>query len=134
MLKTPLFKRFFILILIVGFLDFIGNKFHLHWEVWWFDVILHFLAGIMVSMFAVLFIVYVFNLDKNNRRKIIIKSILFALLIGILWEFFELYFGATLLSDGKIYYIDTSSDILMDLLGAFLGSIYSYKLVSKNGQ
>ena len=51
----------------------------------------------------------------------------FAILVGVLWEIFELHFGITLLSDGIIYIRDTASDLIMDISGGLLGVVYSYK-------
>ncbi len=59
--------------------------------------------------------------------KIIFTGFLGALFIGILWEFYELYFEITSISDGISYLTDTSSDILMDISGGILGGLYSLR-------
>lgn len=55
-----------------------------------------------------------------------------ALVIGLLWEFYELYLGMVFLSDGLAYVIDTTKDIIVDTSGAFLGSLYAIKLIKNN--
>ncbi len=132
MIKTPLFKRTFWLLFVVGFLNIIAIKLYLYWTVWWFDMVVHFLAGATVAMTAMLLWYFFFKGTIPNISKSIKISVAAALLIGILWEFYELYFSITFLSDGLAYWTDTSSDLLMDISGGILGALYAHRILSRD--
>jgi hypothetical protein len=132
MMKTKLFKNAFILLVIVGFLNFMAVKFYLYWSIWWMDMVVHFLAGVCVGLAILLF----FQEDYyvQNKLKAILFVILGAFFIGILWEIYELIFGITSLSDGIHYVTDTVSDLIMDIVGGFFGSLYGFRLLKKQNQ
>lgn len=130
MLKKPLFKQTFSLLFIIGVSDFFANTLYLYWTVWWFDMFMHFTSGFCVGMASVL--IWQYFIDKNiSFKKSLLVSMLSILIIGLSWEIFETYFGVTLISDGVNYVTDTVSDLILDVCGAILGSIYAYKIVSK---
>lgn len=126
-----LFRDTAILFLLIGALDFLANKLYLYWTTWWMDVILHFLAGWVVSMTVILVLC---GLSWLSRRHIIGSVILSVLAVGLLWELFELRFEITSLLDGAVYWLDTSSDIFLDLFGGFLGMKYSFYILNKYGK
>ena len=138
MFKTRLFKHFFVLLLAVAILNFLASTFYLYWTFWWFDMMVHFLAGGVVAMVVILI------LDSKGstleipkvepwytKIKMIFWSVAGALLVGIIWEIYEVHFGITFLSDGIAYVRDTSSDIIMDICGGFFGSLYAHKMINK---
>lgn len=130
MLNSSLFKKSFVLLLVIGILDYFANTFYLYWTVWWFDNLMHFISGICIAMFTI--VIWQNFLDKSlSYKKAVGLSLFLALIIGIIWEDFELFFGIHKASDGKIYFLDTFSDIIMDLSGAIVGSIYGYGLLFK---
>ncbi|MBA3733227.1 hypothetical protein H0W91_02530 [Patescibacteria group bacterium] len=93
-------------------------------------MLVHFLAGATVAMATVLVLSFLYRTyEENSLIKNIILAVLGALVVGIIWELYELYFGITLLSDGIIYFRDTLSDILMDISGGFFGALYSHNLL-----
>ena len=51
--------------------------------------------------------------------------------VGIAWEIYELYFEMTSFSDGMNYYIDTSSDLFLDIVGALFGVWYGLAILKK---
>ncbi len=130
MLKSSLFKQTFILLFAIGVADFLAHAWYLYWTVWWFDVIMHFSAGFCVAMASVLIWQYFF--DKNiSLKKSVAISFLFVLTVGLMWEIFETFFGIEQLSDGYNYVMDTVSDLILDICGGILGSIYAHKLINK---
>ncbi len=131
MMNTKLFKNTFILLAIIGLLNFIASKLYLYEFIWWIDILMHFLAGACVGMAVLLVIFYRKKFEMISNTRLIWLGILGALTIGVLWELYELYFGITMLSDGMPYITDTISDLLMDILGGFFGAIYGINL-SKN--
>lgn len=61
-------------------------------------------------------------------------AVIASLIIGVLWEYFELHFQITFLSDGWNYWTDTSSDVFLDVLGGFLAAKYSFYILDKYGK
>jgi uncharacterized membrane protein YjdF len=128
MTNKPLFKRAFLLLIIVGFLNFVATIFYLYWSVWWFDNLLHFLSGACIAIACLSF----FHLKSGEVWRIVFIGVFFALLIGIVWEIFEWYFEIVYVEEGLAYVFDTTSDILMDTTGALLASLYARRILLKN--
>jgi hypothetical protein len=131
MLRKEIFKRAFWILFAVGVLNLIATKLYLHLEFWWIDVILHFLGGLTVTLFALWFCAGKFNLKNWSQIKILLVALFAAILVGFLWECYELYFGITFLSDGWHYFADTGSDLLMDLVGGIFGFLWTTHLLKK---
>ena len=130
MIHTKLFKDAFIFLCIVGFLNYIGDTLYLFDSIPGYDVVLHLLGGSLIAM-AVFIAWDFFKLPKLSRNKMILVTILIALVIGIVWECYELYFGITFLSDGARYFADTAKDLTMDLVGGFFGFLWATHLLKK---
>ena len=94
-------------------------------------MILHFLSGNLVAMVCVLLWSYFYKISANDELRIILAAIAGVLVVGFLWEGFELYIGGTSFSDGPIYFFDTASDLISDLSGGILGVLYAYNLALK---
>ena len=131
MFRKEIFKRAFWIFVVVGVLNFFADKLYLHWSAGWFDIVLHFLGGLCVAMFALWLISAKFELKNWSSRKISMVAVFGALLIGVLWEIYELYFGITFLSDGARYFADTAKDLTMDLVGGFFGFLWAVRLLKK---
>jgi len=131
MINTPLFKRALGLLFIIGLMDLVAEFFYLHWALWWYDVILHFLAGGLIGLTVLIIWNAFYGFSDNDKIKIVMVVFLSSLIIGVLWEIFELSFNITSLSDGIIYIRDTCSDLLMDTTGGFFGSLYAMKILSR---
>ena len=69
------------------------------------------------------------GIPKVEPWRIIFIAMFGALIVGVAWEIFEVYFGVTSFSDGVVYVRDTASDLLMDLVGGFSGSLYARKMI-----
>lgn len=131
MLRQKLFKKAFLILILVGVLNLITTKLYLHWSLWWVDIILHFFGGLCVTLFALWFGGRNSNLKDWSKSKILLTSIISAFLIGILWEAYELYVGLTFLSDGARYFADSGSDLIMDIVGGIFGFLYTNQLLKK---
>lgn len=129
MIQTRLFKNTFILLVVVGVLNFLAVYLYLYWTVWWFDMLVHFSAGMCVAMAGIL--LYFFYHSKNipSIPDSIKVAVLSVLLVGVLWEIYELCIGVASFSDGLGYFMDTGSDLLMDISGGVLGSLYAHRLL-----
>ena len=127
--KKKLLKHLVLLMFFIFFADILADKFYWYYTVWWFDIIMHFWSGFWVA----LFFLYVFY-DRNIFSRKFLVVFLCVLLIGILWEVFELYVHNYI---GKEPFrpLDTISDIFFDLLGGISAILYFFKrtmLASKN--
>ncbi len=130
-MNKKLLRNTTIVFIIIGILNYIGNKLLLFWTTWWHDMILHFLAGFVISMSVVLFYQAFLRNSKFTKKNIVLISILASLIIGVFWEIFEIYFSITSLSDGLLFWRDTISDIILDILGAFFGIKHSIFYIDK---
>ena len=127
MVRNKLFKQTFWFLFFIGILNLFATYFYLYWTSWWFDLLMHFLGGFWVSM-VVLSVWSLFN--KNSQNILSFKKVFFwVVLVSILWEIFELIIGATMISDGKVFIVDTLSDLLMDFIGGILGFLYAKNLL-----
>lgn len=99
----------FTLLAITALLYFLGFFLYLHWVFWWYDILLHLLGGawvVLVSMWL---------LKVSNKVQPWASIIAVVIMIGALWEVFEMLIGAPRESN---YLFDTSLDLLMDVIGA----------------
>ena len=109
--RTLLFLQFY-LIAGVGVLHIVGSAFYLYWLFWWYDVVVHALG----SMWAALAVNWVYALFGKTPRW---AHVLFVvILIGAAWEVFEYVVGISRRPD---FAYDTSTDLLVDVLGALAG-------------
>ena len=127
MLKSRLFKHAFVLLVVVAVLNLLAETLYLNWTLNGFDKILHLLSGTCVAM--AVFLYFKFKPADRSKTKMILTTVLTVFLVGILWEIYELYFGITSLSDGIAYVTDTLSDMAMDIIGGFFGSLYSLRML-----
>jgi len=109
----------FILSFSVLSLHLLALNFFLYWHIWWFDLLVHFLAGALVSIF---FIWFFKNRIKNFIPKILFLSATITFLVGVFWETFEYFAGLTFSSSS--YILDTISDIVFTFLGGLFISFY----------
>ena len=96
---------FFLLLLLV--LHVQGMAEHLYLNYWFYDFITHFLGGACIALS--------FSYIAKNPK----HAIWAAVIGGIIWEIFEVYFdimGWPISS--RAYKIDTAIDLVMDTLGA----------------
>ncbi|HEY4505601.1 MAG TPA: hypothetical protein VJG67_02830 [Candidatus Paceibacterota bacterium] len=130
-MDMKLFKHTFLLLVIVAVLNWLASEFYLYWTIWWFDMLVHFLAGCTVAMAILWLWPHINKIRTHTTIQIIFVAIFATLIIGILWELYELYFHLEFLSDGVPYFIDTSSDLLMDVSGGFIGAWHALRLIDK---
>ena len=122
MLQTPLFKTLFFLIVIVGFLNLLAVKFYFYWSIWWFDMMMHFLGGAWIAVVALWFFYFSGHFKtKIKTSRAVFIAITSAIIIGVLWEVYELIIGLTLWPEDSF---DTITDVVMDTLGAMFSYMY----------
>ena len=93
---------------------YIGIQSYFYWSIGWYDTVSHLLGGIIIGLFTMLF-----SVGSNFSKKVSFwRSLLMALGVVVLWEFFEFETGITYLSSK--YVIDTLFDMLSGLVGAII--------------
>ena len=130
--KQAILKRAFWFLIITGILNWMAEFLGLYWTIWWADSLVHFFGGLTVSLVVMWLCSFNKNFQNWNPSKLFFISILGTILIGILWEFQELFLKVTALSDGREYWIDTLSDLISDIFGGFTGFLMVKRLLKKN--
>lgn len=119
----------FWVLFIVGVLNAVAYRLYLFWTVIWFDMVMHFLGGLFVALFF-FWILSLFKSKLSYTEKLILGAV-FTILVGLVWEYFELIIRVTDLASPE-YWGDTGMDIIMDTLGGTLGIMFVHSLEKKN--
>ncbi len=118
--RKKLLKIITVLMLVLFVADFLAKMFYWYSSIWWFDVLMHFSSGFWVG----LFFLYVFTAKESFIP--VVKVLLWVLLIGVLWEIYELYVYQHLMGI-PFDIFDTISDIFLDLFGGLCAILYIWK-------
>ena len=126
MYKHSLLILWVFLLIVMTILHIIALKFFLYWIYSWFDIMMHFLGGMIVvlSSFWFFFQSRYVHLNQNihNIIFVAISSIIF---IGIGWEIFEIIIGVPVIGD---FVLDTITDLVMDVIGASVATFIFMKI------
>lgn len=115
---------------------FLGEIGDFYERFWWWDAVLHTGSAIGFSMIGVLLVLY---LVKGNRLRaphwmLAVMAFCFAMAIGAVWEIFEFAVDQILgLNMQKSGLRDTMWDLIVDAIGAVIGSIAGYIYVKRRG-
>lgn len=120
--RKKLLKVLTVLILLIFIFNYIGNKFHWYYSVWYFDMIMHFFGGFWTGL--VYFFIFPF---KEQFQKSFLPTIVFVFFIGIVWEIVEPFINPTM--SLNLFSLDTVSDIFFDLSGGTLAILYLLKRI-----
>lgn len=119
-MKSRLLLPIFFLSCIIFSLHLFALAYFFYWTLWWFDILVHTLGGVLISWIAIA----LFEKYKISKIEMILLYGGFVpLLISIGWEIFEFVSGITFLSSQ--YSLDTTLDITMGVLGGIIGSTLS---------
>jgi hypothetical protein len=116
--RKNLFKRLALLILFIFAVNFLANKFFWYSSIWYLDMIMHFLGGLWVGLFAF----YIFK-GETISFHLILKILLFVLFVGIGWEVYEILVDKVV-TQNSFNILDTSSDLFFDLSGGLYAILY----------
>lgn len=114
------------LILFIFAINYVAMKFYWYSAIWYFDMPMHFLGGFWLGLALIWF----FSVREFSPKSIL-KIILGALLIGILWELFEILIDKSI-AQNPFNILDTISDMCFDLAGGGLSIIYFFKRIVYN--
>lgn len=73
-------------------------------------------------MLAILWFSRTHFIPYSDFAKSTIALISMVVVVGLLWEIYEVVFGLTFISDPE-YLGDTTIDLIMDVVGGFLGTL-----------
>lgn len=124
MMKSPVFFIFATSVFVMGIVHVIALELSLYWRYDWLDIPMHILGG-----FSVAFGFYTLCERKIfiQRRHVTLFPLLFlVLIVGLLWEVFEIWAGIPLLEDD--FETDIAYDLIMDIAGGFLGWVVAKSL------
>lgn len=125
-IAKPLLKEIFVLAIVVALMHYAALELYLYWTTSWFDVVMHFLGGLLIGLLAVFFFYtsgYV-TFPREHRGAAFAIVIASVLVVGLGWELWELFLGWTdVLADRG----DTILDIIMDTLGGCVACMYGLR-------
>ncbi len=132
-MRQSLFRKSIILLVIIFLLNFFGSKFYWYGILWWFDMPMHFLGGIWVTLSALFIYIFRIPLKELKLRPILIIGACSVLCVGFLWEVYEwtvqiIYPGA-----GLVTPLDSLSDFFFDLAGGGVALYYVIHMARKRG-
>lgn len=110
-----------IYIIFIFIAHFLGVIVNLYKQIYWFDKFVHFLSGIISSVFAI-YILFMVKIKKNIAFNILF-IISFSMLIASCWEIFEYIVSCIFNVDPQRIKLTGVSDTMGDIIVAFLGSI-----------
>ncbi len=121
--KKKILTRIVSLIIFILFLNSIILKFHWYYNIWWSDMLMHFLGGFWLGL---VFIYFLKPKDINFSN--ILKIVLGAFIVSFGWEIFEIFLNNVTLRD-PFNSLDTMSDLCFDLSGAIISIFYFSKRI-----
>ncbi len=88
----------------------------LYWSLGWYDIMMHFLAGLTIGVVVVWFL----NPQGWSLRSFLLV-LMYVMVVSVAYEIFEYMNGLTLST--QEYPIDTTIDLVMDAIGAIFAAI-----------
>ncbi|MFH1200916.1 MAG: hypothetical protein V1484_01120 [bacterium] len=127
--RKKLFKTlaYFTFLLFVA--SYLALKFYWYYSIWWSDMPMHFLGGFCVGLFLIWLLSYK-NSSLEINLKLICRIFLGVLIIGILWELYEILFY-NILAQNPFNILDITHDIFFDLSGGLCAILYLWKKLPK---
>ena len=120
----------FLVMLLVTGLHWIGTLNDFYFSTEWYDFPMHFLGGVWVALFSLWAVSTQYG--TFFKKFLSIKSlILWTLVVGVTWEFLELGLHFNNIHDIG-YALDTTYDLIMDVLGAGVVAFVYKKSIRNN--
>jgi hypothetical protein len=123
-----LFREIFSLSIIIAGLHYYATINSLYWSIGWFDILMHFLGGLLMGLIAIFIFFISEKIDFPRNSRIVIFSVVmgFVLIVGLTWELWELFAG---LSDVINDLGDTILDLIMDIIGGVIAYLLTVKKI-----
>lgn len=114
----------FVTTITLGIVHIVSLELYLYWQYPQLDVPVHILGGVMIA-FAVFSAAELFAWFPE-RYLALTPVVLFVLIIGLVWEFFQIYADISLLGPGLGW--DIVGDLICDVIGGTLGFAIATRL------
>lgn len=111
---TALLVSLLVLAAVLFILNEYAQVHFLYWRLWWYDIMMHFLGGVVVGGLAAALLVRL--MPSLSWRAMLGGVVVSILAVGIGWEIFEYAAGMFAGVDNIVG--DTLLDLVMDTLGA----------------
>jgi hypothetical protein len=111
----------------LAYLNSLAFDYYWYWRYWWFDIVMHFLGGMMLGGIGL----YFFSrrdqhFDLSGLLSLASRAAMVGLGIGLLWEFFEFGLDHVVVSGITLKTMqalqqgidDTLGDLSLDVVGA----------------
>ena len=117
-----------VLLLLLWGLNHLAGIFDLYYMFYWYDIMMHSLGGIILGLVGVVMVRKIPIFKRLSVSQKIAMIILFGLLGGIGWEFFEYIQDAVIGTVLQVSWSDTIMDLLCDTVGAgIVGMVYGIR-------
>ena len=118
--ETHILYTAFILATTLAMLHFLAMIHYLYWSLWWYDVMMHFLAGFVLGLtgYWLLFKSGLFFTSLYKPVFMILTLFIAVFILGAAWEVFEYTNGMTNSHEG--YKVDVLNDLTLDSAGTVL--------------
>jgi len=113
---------------ILSILDRIAFRYFLYWRLSWFDIVMHLIGGLAVGLLSGW--AYLEQIQKSEEKKVIswrgilVFNLSFAVVVTILWEFFELWADRIV----RFSPLDSLKDVLVGIIGSLLAGLIIGKI------
>ncbi len=128
-LRKSFFNKFALSIFGVFVLNALASFFYWYQSFFWFDMVMHFFGGIVVTFFLVFVFYKLYGIWRNEKtfwKGVLMNSALF-ILVGVLWEIMEYSVQHVFNVYGVLATpADSLSDILCGLAGSLIALIYYF--------
>lgn len=128
--KIDIPEGFEIWILIFIYLSlYLGEVQKFYHIFWWWDILLHGFSAISIGLVGFVVMFYLQQGNKVHAKPLLVClfAFSFAVAAGAIWEVFEFgmdqFFGLTMQNNSLL---DTMQDIIIDSVGAFIGSLFGF--------
>ncbi|WP_129598902.1 hypothetical protein [Anaerophilus nitritogenes] len=113
-----------ILILVTIIIDLLGFALHWYDKVYWFDEALHMFGSFCITLFSYALIQLFWGDFSSSRTLTFICIASLGITIGVLYEIGEFLLDFIFDSSHQDGLIDTNLDLIFDVFGAILGSLW----------
>lgn len=107
----------------------LANSFYWYSAIWWFDIPMHILGGVFLALICGA--IFFSKLSHLSTFKTIVTTLLFVLILGIGWEFFEYLVQAIIKGPQLANVGDSIKDVLMDIIGGNIGYIFVLRQIKR---
>lgn len=113
---------------------FLGEAFDFYERYWWWDIALHGASAVGFGLVGFLFVFMPFEGDRYAAPPFSLSFVAFCIgvMIGSAWEVFEFsmdqLFGMNMQKSGLL---DTMGDLIVNMIGSFLGALAGYLFLKK---